>query len=541
MKEKKEKPLIFRMRAYVKSSQNNSFNQLCKTLCSLQHYVRASCVQKRKANDVLLDEYKETFKNNYIKELNLENDNDFKFSIKNLPETEKFKYWQGYNEINKRVVYKNTDLNYLYVAFKEEYFDKINHIHSDVYQAYCQKFADAWKNYESNHARMPRKVKEIISIPFKGTSFELFKESIPQKYHEEYDVMANKLKNTKRKIAYLHGIGLVEFIYHNKDFNLEKVTTIKLIKSQTGKYYIDFCYDLIKEQPAVEQLKTISNIKYNLDLEKEIKSYDWGIGKLNWVTGSNGSQISFDSECSMHSEAVIKAQKQLDSYKNEYKELLKNLFNSVYDSKDFNLELLKEVYPKKDKNVDKYDEIEPLIQTIKIASLEVLEKELKVIQKYKELDKLFNQLIAYIPKSEIKFLYKKHDYLISKIKKKERTLSLVWEKIGFKRKNMVCKAAIDLLSGNEKYLVFEDLNTQQMMEGFNRDNNDRYKFKSLRKSLGNTIYRDLIERTMLRAYKIGKIVLTINPRYTSMDCSVCGRRNFNLKLGDKVFRCVDKS
>jgi IS605 OrfB family transposase len=203
--------------------------------------------------------------------------------------------------------------------------------------------------------------------------------------------------------------------------------------------------------------------------------------------------------------------------------------------------LLKEVYPKKDKNVDKYDEIEPLIQTIKIASLEVLEKELSTIQKYKELDKLFNQLIAYIPKSEIKFLYKKHDYLISKIKKKERALSLVWEKIGFKRKDMVCKTAIELLSGNEKYLVFEDLNTGKMMEGFNRDNNDRYKFKSLRKSLGNTIYRDLIERTMLRAYKIGKIVLCVNSRYTSMDCSVCGRRNFNLKLGDKVFRCVDKS
>jgi hypothetical protein len=47
MKEKKEKPLIFRMRAYVKSSQNNSFHQVCKTLCSLQHYVRTSCVNKK--------------------------------------------------------------------------------------------------------------------------------------------------------------------------------------------------------------------------------------------------------------------------------------------------------------------------------------------------------------------------------------------------------------------------------------------------------------------------------------------------------------
>ena len=68
---------------------------------------------------------------------------------------------------------------------------------------------------------------------------------------------------------------------------------------------------------------------------------------------------------------------------------------------------------------------------------------------------------------------------------------------------------------------------------------NNYQFKPLRKKLGNSIYREIIERTMLRAYaleevplgdRIGKVVLTINPKYTNMDCNNCSKRNLFLQF-----------
>ena len=140
-------------------------------------------------------------------------------------------------------------------------------------------------------------------------------------------------------------------------------------------------------------------------------------------------------------------------------------------------------------------------------------------------------------KTKIKELYKTHDKLVGKIKVKEKTLSTIWEKIGFKRKDLVCKTAIDILEKEEKYIIFEELNTSSMMNNFNPNGENNYKFKPLRKKLGNSIYREIIERTILRAYRVGKVVLTINPRYTSMDCNNCSKRNLFLQLSDKIYQC----
>ena len=55
--------------------------------------------------------------------------------------------------------------------------------------------------------------------------------------------------------------------------------------------------------------------------------------------------------------------------------------------------------------------------------------------------------------------------------------------------------------------------------------------------ISNSIYREIIERTILRAHRVGKVVLTINPKYTSMDCNNCSQRNLFLKLRDKIYQC----
>jgi hypothetical protein len=624
------------MRSFLKSSQQSSFLQQCENLTLLQHYLRKSCLIKRFNNDKAVDEFKKSFVHNYEKlnpiawkklvdkfeeeQIVKTNTNKLIFNTKlknfteqpiykqlqliidSFTEEEKGQYWLNYYEVYKKVVYRTTDLNYLYIKFKEEN-SELNHCHSDIYQFFCQQFAITFSNYENSITKLPKKAKNTITIGFKGTSFGLFKHEIPKKYQQEFEEKqhsVNKInevnvtttssncaktntvnhlqeKNTPsnakpankkpKKLIYLNGLGLVEYIYHKEDFDLSKVSTVKLTISKTGKFYLDFCYDLIQQSNAKQYYNEITHKNYNIDMNKDFVGYDWSMSQDNWLISSKGFSVSFDKDCSMHSKKVIKTQKQLDNYKNQYRLFLIELFkvnsnlclNRHNLNTNYHIDLTKLDYPKIDKTKTQYEYIDlPLIETVvKIENVEQLEKELKIIQKYQELDKLFTQLISdyskatknkilntittttntNCPKPIIKELYKKHDKLVSKIKAKEKTLSTIWEKIGFKRKELVCKTAIEILNREEKYITFEELNTSSMMNNFNSNGENNYQFKPLRKRLGNSIYREIIERTMLRAYRIGKVVLTINPKYTSMDCNNCNKRNLFLKLRDKVYKC----
>ena len=660
---KKEKPITFRMRAFLKHSQQSSFLEQCSNLTQLQHYLRKSCLIKRFNNDKAIDEFKKSFVHNYEKlnpiawkklvdkfedkQIVKTNTNKLfntklksfteqpiykqhQLIIDSFTEEEKEKYWLNYYEIYKKVVYRTTDLNYLYIKFKNNN-PELNHCHSDIYQSFCQQFAITFSNYEAGFTKLPKKAKNTITIGFKGTSFGLFKHEMPKKYQQEFDEIQNKqssinkINKKPKKLIYLNGLGLVEYVYHKEDFDLSKVSTVKLTMSKTGKYYLDFCYDLIQEEKSKKQYNEITNKNYNVDMNKDFVGYDWSMSQDNWLIGSKGFNISFDKDCSMHSKKVIKTQKQLDNYKNQYRLFLIELFkinsdlllnlvkhnvkaedskinnqssekntNSIDSNNNqntlYHIELRKLEYPKIDKTKTQYEYIDlALIETVvKIKHVEQLEKELKTIQKYQKLDKLFVQLIsdyssyskaiksktinsnakleniniististsnnylrkiknvntttirtnANFAKEIIKELYKTHDKLVGKIKVKEKTLSTIWEKIGFKRKDLVCKTAIDILNREEKYISFEELNTSSMMNNFNSYGENNYQFKPLRKRLGNSIYREIIERTLLRAYRVGKVVLTINPKYTSMDCNNCSKRNLFLKLSDKMYTC----
>ena len=658
----KQKPITFRMRAFLKHSQQSSFLEQCTNLTQLQHYLRKSAITQRFNNDKAVDEFKESFVHNYKKQnpINWEklvahfekeqNNklNNTKNTIINTPtnlkiktfkeqpiykqlsklldvltDKEKEQYWLDYYKIYKKVVYYTTDLNYLYIKFKNNN-PNLNHCHSDIYQSFCQQFAITFSNYENGFTKLPKKAKNTITIGFKGTSFGLFKHEMPKKYQQEFDEKQNKTnpvttssnyiktntvnhfqeknissnvsnnptqisKSKKpKKLIYLNGLGLVEYIYHKEDFDLNKVSTVKLTMSKTGKFYLDFCYDLIQDPKIKEQYNKITNKAYDVDMNKDFVGYDWSMSQDNWLIGSKGFNVSFDNECSMHSKKVIKTQKQLDNYKDQYRLFIIELFkiNSINNNKQCNntnkinynyvIELIKYEYPKRNKapnaisnsnnslsnkanmnkgnhiieNMYDYDDLPMIEKIVKIESVKQLEKELKTIQKYQELDKLFNQLINHIKtksntnnsneetiKIKVKNIHKKHDELVGRIKAKEKTLSQVWETIGFKRKDLVCKTAIDILNRDEKYISFEDLSLDNMMNSFNSNGGNNYQFKPLRKRLGNSIYRDLIERTILRAYRVGKVVMTINPKYTSMDCNNCSKRNLFLKLSDKMYKC----
>lgn len=601
---KKEKPITFRMRSFLKPSQNASFLEQCSNLTLLQHYLRKSCILTRFNNDKEIDTFKTNFVhnyenlnplgwkklvNNYQLKQNTQNKKltdepiykQLKEIIDTFTEEEKEKYWLDYYKIYKKVVYRTTDLNYLYIKFKEDN-KNLNHCHSDIYQSFCQQFAIVFSNYEQGFTKLPKKAKNTITIGFKGTSFALFKHEMPKRYQQEFDEIqnkqstVNKINKKCKKLMYLNGLGLVEYVYHKKDFDLNKVSTVKLTLSKTGKYYLDFCYDLIQDPKVKEKYDEITDKSHNIDMEKDFVGYDWSISQDNWLVGSKGFNISFDKDCSMHSKKVIKTQKQLDNYKNQHKLFLFELFktNSKFNyninlnnnlnanenntiNPNYFVELKKVSYPKIDKTTNSHEYIDllPIEKIVKIESCEELEKELKSIQKYQELDNLFVQLINnykgftkniktnlnkcnnVLSTKTIKELYKTHDKLVDRIKAKEKTLSTIWEKIGFKRKDLVCKTAIDILNREEKYITFEELNTSSMMNNWSQGENS-YQFKPLRKKLGNSIYREIIERTILRAYRIGKVVITINPKYTSMDCNKCSKRNLFLKLSDKFFQCL---
>jgi transposase len=624
---KKEKPITFRMRSFLKPSQVSSFLKQCENLTLLQHYLRKCCIIRRFTNDKTIDEFKANFVKAYEKlnPLNwkilvdkFQEEQVVKTNIKlksfteqpiykqlhaiinSFTDKEKEQYWLDYYSVYKKVIYRTTDLNYLYIKFKED-TPELNHCHSDIYQAFCQQFAIVFSNYEQGFTKLPKKAKNIITIGFKGTAFALFKHEMPKKVQTEYDkivttstsistVASCSVKKKKpKKLIYLNGLGLVEYVYHKEDFDLNKVSTVKLTMSKTCKFYLDFCYDLIQDPKIKEQYNKITNKNYHVDMEKDFVGYDWSMSQDNWLIGSKGFNIGFDKNCSMHSKKVIKAQKQLDNYKNQYKLFLIELFkinkgllsstsknnfkektlkinntnNDQTPEKNINyhIKLTQLDYPKIDKTKAQYEYIDlPLIEkTVKIEHVEQLEKELKTIQKYQELNKLFTQLIsdyssyskvikiksinttittnANCLKTKIKELYIVHDKLVNRIKVKEKTLSTIWEKIGFKRKELVFKTAIEILNREEKYITFEELNTTSMMNNFSSNGENNYQFKPLRKKLGNSIYREIIERTILRAYRIGKVVLTINPKYTSMDCNNCSKRNLFLQLSDKVYQC----
>jgi putative transposase len=58
----------------------------------------------------------------------------------------------------------------------------------------------------------------------------------------------------------------------------------------------------------------------------------------------------------------------------------------------------------------------------------------------------------------------------------------------------------------------------------------------LAKSIGDAAWNQLIQYTTYKAASADRVVVMVDPRYTSQDCSGCGNR-VKKELKDRVHRC----
>ena len=83
-----------------------------------------------------------------------------------------------------------------------------------------------------------------------------------------------------------------------------------------------------------------------------------------------------------------------------------------------------------------------------------------------------------------------------------------------------------LLVREHNMIVFENLNTAGMV-----------KHHHLAKSIGDASWNTLVQYTTYKAESAGAVVVLVDPRYTSRECSRCGNIKHDLKLSDRIYHC----
>ena len=58
----------------------------------------------------------------------------------------------------------------------------------------------------------------------------------------------------------------------------------------------------------------------------------------------------------------------------------------------------------------------------------------------------------------------------------------------------------------------------------------------MRKNILNFSYAELHAKLKYKAMHMERLVLSVDPRYTTQDCSECGRRK-RMKLSDREYKC----
>ncbi|MHB1813154.1 MAG: RNA-guided endonuclease InsQ/TnpB family protein, partial [Thermoplasmataceae archaeon] len=75
-------------------------------------------------------------------------------------------------------------------------------------------------------------------------------------------------------------------------------------------------------------------------------------------------------------------------------------------------------------------------------------------------------------------------------------------------------------------IVFEDLNITGMVKNHH-----------LAKSIADAGWNKIIRYTTYRAESAGKMVILVDPKQTSQECSQCGNIKKDLKLSDRIYHC----
>lgn len=108
--------------------------------------------------------------------------------------------------------------------------------------------------------------------------------------------------------------------------------------------------------------------------------------------------------------------------------------------------------------------------------------------------------------------------------KAKRVVQHIHARITNRRKDFAHKLS-RYLADMFQVICFEDLNTKGMMQ-----------LHSLAKSIGDAAWNQLIQYTTYKAASADRLVVLVNPAYTSQDCSGCGNRD-KKTLSERVHRC----
>ncbi len=115
------------------------------------------------------------------------------------------------------------------------------------------------------------------------------------------------------------------------------------------------------------------------------------------------------------------------------------------------------------------------------------------------------------------------------------------EKHKNRRKNLLDKVSNEILSKAFSVLFLEDLNVKQMTSKKNKNKKSngmsKGKNKSMRKNILNFAYSTLHSKLYYKAMLMDRLVLFVNPAYTTQDCSSCGSRN-KLSLKQRIYNCA---
>lgn len=109
-------------------------------------------------------------------------------------------------------------------------------------------------------------------------------------------------------------------------------------------------------------------------------------------------------------------------------------------------------------------------------------------------------------------------------KKASRVVQHIHARIANRRMNFAHKVSRYLVD-TFQLIAFEDLNAKGMMQNH-----------CLAKSIGDAAWNQLIQYTTYKAASADRVVVLVDPRYTSQNCSGCGNR-VKKGLRERVHRC----
>jgi len=101
----------------------------------------------------------------------------------------------------------------------------------------------------------------------------------------------------------------------------------------------------------------------------------------------------------------------------------------------------------------------------------------------------------------------------------------VHRKIQRQRDDFAHKLSHDL-AVNHDFIVFEDLNIRGMQHNH-----------SLAKIIADAGWNKIVQYTAYKAESAGRIVMLIDPKQTSQECSQCGNIKHDLNLPDRIYHC----